>query len=178
MSAPSPAAPTLGLLPRFAPPPSPPDDDPAPATSPPSTGADSPSPSSPSPDRSGPAPSRPATPAATPTATSSAGKPTTKQTAELVAGVVGLLVVGAAAVISWRGTSRQLRRPTDQQMSDFAKPLAEILLRHWDAAVINRDLVDGIAAGAVAGTYLADGPLIERRATVDPGVPHDLGDHE
>lgn len=179
MSAPSPS-PSLGLLPRFAPPPSPPDDDPAPATSPPaspSTGPASPSHSSPSPDRSGPAPSRPATPAATPTATSSAGKPTTKQTAELVAGVVGLLLVGAASVISWRA-GRQLRRPTDKQVDDFARPLADILLRHWDKAVINRDLVDGIAAGAVAGNYLADGPLIERRAQVDPGVPHDLGDDQ
>lgn len=180
MSAPSPSPSPLGLLPRFASPPSPPDDDPAPATSPPSspsTGPASPSHSSPSPDRTGPAPSRPAPAAATPTDTSSASKPTPKQTSELVAGVVGLLVVGAAAVISWRA-GRQLRRPTDKQVDDFARPLAEILLRHWDAAVINRDLVDGIAAGAVAGNYLADGPLIERRAQVDPGVPHDLGDDQ
>jgi hypothetical protein len=178
MSAPSPAVPTLGLLPRFAPAPSPPDDDPAPATSPtpgPQPGPASPSPNSPSPDRSGPAQSRPATPAATPTATSSAGKPTTKQTAELVAGVVGLLVVGAAAVISWRA-GRQLRRPSDKQVDDFARPVAEILLRRWESAVINRDLIDVIAAGAVAGNYLADGPLIEHRDRVDPGVPHDLGD--
>jgi hypothetical protein len=127
------------------------------------------------PDHLEPAGPRPR-PADTPTPTSSAGKPTAAQTAKLIAGLLGLAVAGAAAVIGWRGR-RQLRRPSKQQLDDISAPLARITIRHVPADLLKEDLADAALAGAAVGAYLTDGPLI-LPADIDPGVPANLTELE
>lgn len=116
--------------------------------------------------------------AATRTGTSSAGTdlPTAAETAALIAGLLGLALVGVAAVIRWRGR-RQLRQPTKGQMHDIAAPLARIALRHVPAELLNPDLADAASAGAAFAAYVNDGPLIEP-VYVDAGLPADLQDPE
>lgn len=111
----------------------------------------------------------------TPTAISSVSKPTTAQTTALLVGVLGLAAVAGAAAVRWR-FRRKLRQPTQTQSHDIAAPLASILLRHFDASWINKDLADVLAAGAATGAYLNDGPLLTPLAP-DPGIPDNLQEY-
>jgi hypothetical protein len=101
-----------------------------------------------------------------------APKPTVKDTAVLVAGVLGLVVTGVALLVRLR-RGVQLRRPTKTELDDIAKPLAGLATRHVPAGILNKDLGDVIAAGAAAGAYLNNGPLIEHDY-VDDGLPDNL----
>lgn len=103
---------------------------------------------------------------------STGSKPTKAETAGLVAGLLGLVVVGAAGLVRWR-TKRKLRRPTVRQIDDIAAPLARIALRTADLSWLNPTLADLIAAGAATGEYLSDGPLLEG-PEYDDGIPDDL----
>lgn len=123
-------------------------------------------PPSPRPDRNG-----------TRTATSdSTGEPapkvSTKDTAVLVAGLLGLAVAGLAVLVRLR-RGATLRRPTKQELDDVAAPLARLALAHVPAGILNADLANLAAAGAATGAYLSNGPLIEHPYT-DPGLPADL----
>lgn len=120
---------------------------------------------------------RPDPPAGTRTASSSpVSKPTAAEAAKLVAGILGLVVAGVAAVVAWRGR-RELRRPTGQQLDDIAAPLARIAVRHVPAELLNADLADGLLAAGAIGAYLGDGKLI-RPPTIDAGVPDNLAELE
>lgn len=99
-------------------------------------------------------------------------RPTAAQAAQLVGGLLGLAVAGAAWLISARTGSR-LRRPTKAQSDDIAAPLGRMLLRHVDLSLWGPDLVDAIEAGSAAGAYLSDGPLLQG-PDLDPGLPGDL----
>lgn len=101
-----------------------------------------------------------------------APKPTVKDTAVLVAGVLGLVVTGVALLVRLR-RGVQLRRPTKAELDDIAKPLAGLATRHVPAGILNRDLGDIIAAGAAAGAYLNNGPLIED-VYIDNGLPDNV----
>lgn len=112
---------------------------------------------------------------ATRTATSSAGtepRPASpKETAKLVAGLLGLLMLGVAGLVRWSRRGRvQLRQPTPEQLDDIAAPLARIAMRHVPAALLTPDLVDAGLAGAAVANYVNDGQLVAP-VDVDPGVP-------
>lgn len=108
-----------------------------------------------------------------PTRTSTSGtpgtdeKPSTKDTAELLAGIIAVVAVGVAFVVRWR-LKANLREPTEKQAEEIAKPLARIGLRHVPAAKLNPDLLDATQAAAAFGKYLKAGPLLER-AYDNPG---------
>lgn len=181
MSAPS--QPLLGRLPEFRPPRTMPEDDPLPEdeNDRAAPAASRPPASEPEPDsslrRSGrlrglltPKPDRDATR----TDTSSVGsKPTIEETAGLIGGLLVLTLSGAAWWVRKRG---RLRMPTDQQERRIAEPLARIALRFVSAGVLNPTLSDAIRAGAAAGAYINDGPLIDPAGAADAGVPARLND--
>lgn len=100
-------------------------------------------------------------------------KPTTAETAKLVAGLLALAFSGAALVVQY-SRRRRLRKPTRDQYDGMARPLAKIGLRHVDPGVINADLVDLIAFGVAAGDYVSDGPLTTAGPAIDAGVPTNL----
>jgi hypothetical protein len=104
-----------------------------------------------------------------------APKPSAAETARLVAGLLGLAVAGAAVLVRWR--RRDLRRPAKDQLDDVAAPIARILMRHVDPALLSPDLADAAMAGAALGAYLTDGPLL-LPLPVDAGVPSELPDPE
>jgi len=98
-------------------------------------------------------------------------------TAKLVAAGLAL----SAALAAWAVRSlarRRLRRPSDEQVRDIARPLARLATRFWDEARVDGALLDVIEAGAATALYLEDGPLLTRELDVDPGVPAHLQDEE
>jgi hypothetical protein len=95
--------------------------------------------------------------------------------------VVGLVValtgigITAAAVAVRRFRGRRLRKPTTTQVRAFARPVADILLRHFDLVRLNKDLASAVEAAGAVGAYIDDGPLTEPDTYArDSGVPHDL----
>lgn len=111
---------------------------------------------------------RPAAPdgAATRTATSSAGEGLgrdPKQLGKVLAGLVALAFVIGDGLLR-RYSRRGLRKPTNEQTRDFARPIAAIIARHTDGIDIVPDVGDLIEAGSAAGTYLLEGPLTVRAA--------------
>lgn len=103
--------------------------------------------------------------------------PTKAETAEVIAGILGLLVLGVALVIEQRG--RKLRKPTHAEYGAIATPIASIVLRHADAEWLHPDLVDVLVAGNAIGAYVNSGePLITRSRVVDDGVPANLQQEE
>jgi hypothetical protein len=85
-------------------------------------------------------------------------KPTLTETSELLIGVLGLVVAGAAfALRQW--ARRELRKPTKAQEERIAAPLARIALRHVPAHLLNATLMDTLTAGGAVGVYLNDGPI-------------------
>jgi hypothetical protein len=153
---------SLGLIPRFAPPP--------PATDSPPAASPTSSPTS-APPAAGPSP-RPDAPAATaaPTATYSAGTdkpkdpPPTVKPATLIGQALELVMMMAGLALL-RLARRELRQPTSPQVKAFAEPAARILGRHADLSALSPDLVDGISAGYAVVDYATDGPI------VGPGGP-------
>jgi hypothetical protein len=103
-------------------------------------------------------------------------KPDVKEIVPLVIGLLGLVVAGGTWVVR-RRTGRKLRQPTKDHTRAVAEPLARIMSRHADVSLLGPDLADIIAAGAAAGAWLNDGPLLEGPA-VDPGLPVDLNPME
>lgn len=100
-------------------------------------------------------------------------KPTKQETAELIAGILGLVVLGIALVVDQRG--RKLRKPTHDEYGAIATPIARIVLRHADGEWLHPDLVDVLVAGNAVGGYINSGePLITHTRAVDDGVPADL----
>jgi hypothetical protein len=175
----------VSLLPRFRQPPNPP----PPAASP------TPDPLSPSPG-TGPAgatlpPNPPGRlyradaaekPEPTRTETSSDGdvhKPTPGEATALLVGLLGVVTVGAAALIRWRTAGRRrLRQPTGQQSRDIAAPLARIALRLTDLSWVGPNIIDGIKTATATGAYLNDGPLLLAGDDIDPGIPADLQEEQ
>lgn len=100
-------------------------------------------------------------------------KPTTAETAKLVAGLLALGFSAAAMVVQFT-RRRQLRKPTREQYDGMARPLAKIGLRHVEIGALNADLFDVIAFGTAAGDYVSDGPLTTAGRDTDPGVPANL----
>lgn len=112
----------------------------------------------------------------TPTSDGTGSKGDPKAAAKLLAGLLGLVVVGAAYLVTSR-TRRELRKPTPRQLDDISNPLGRILVRHADLSVLGPDLADLIEAGAATGAYLTDGPLTHGK-TIESGIPNDLQDVE
>lgn len=106
------------------------------------------------------------------TVISSASKPSSKDTADLIVGLIAVAAIGAAAIVRWR-MGRKLRQPNKTQSRDIAAPLADIALRHFDASWLNKDLADALAAMAATGAYLNDGPLLGPLRPAEP-LPDDL----
>lgn len=122
-----------------------------------------------------PSPGPRATRTSTRTTNSSSGD--TVDTAVLIAAGLGLTVALAGwAVRVW--SKQRLRRPTKEQLRDIAKPLARLAARTWDAAVVDKTLLDVIEAGAATALYLEDGPLLSRDLVVTTGVPDHLQEEE
>lgn len=97
---------------------------------------------------------------ASPRTSSSAGeKADPKIVAGALAAVVGIVATLVSAVLLRGPRPRELRRPTDEQADAIAAPLARIAGRHVPAAVLAPDLMDGIAAAAAVGNYIAEGPI-------------------
>lgn len=86
-------------------------------------------------------------------------------TAKIVVGLVGVSLALGAWVLAQRG--RRLRRPTRDQIRDFARPVGAILARHTDLSWLGADIEDLGAAAAVATDYATDGPIAPR---IDPVV--------
>lgn len=105
---------------------------------------------------------------------SSVGKPATGDITKVLVGLLGLAVVGAAWLVRVR-TGRKLREPTKTQRHDIAAPIGEILLRHFDLALLTPDLKNALEAATAAGAYIGDGPLLEGPAGPPaPDLPPDL----
>ncbi|HET6215339.1 MAG TPA: hypothetical protein VFE14_20910 [Micromonosporaceae bacterium] len=142
--------------------------DPLPATDHPVTTPQSPD-LPPEPHTPRPAPDATRTPTSDTTGDGGPKPPDAKTTAKLVAGLIGLVVVGAAALIAHR-RGRELRQPTGEQLDDIAAPIARIALRHVPAGLLSADLADAMLAASATGAYLSDGPLLSDRL-VDTGLP-------
>ncbi len=99
--------------------------------------------------------------AATLTGTSSAaGRKKTgdpAMTATLVVGIVGVTLGVAGWMIARAG--RRLRKPSKDQIADFAAPVGRIIARRTDLSWMGDDLADVTAAGVVFGDWVGDGPL-------------------
>lgn len=94
----------------------------------------------------------------------------------LVAAVVGIVVTAAAAVVKRTKPGRELRKPADKQVRDFADPLTKILLAHVEITRLHPSLVHGVKAAGVLGQYVEEGPLtVAARATAESaGIPADI----
>lgn len=99
-------------------------------------------------------------------------KLTQTEAAALMAGLLALVVTGAAALLRWR-LRADLREPTERQYTQIGTPLGKILMRHGRLAGLGPDIGDLLAASAAAGAYLGDGPLITPRYP-DARVPDNL----
>jgi hypothetical protein len=176
----------VSLLPQFKRPPSPPPPEASPPEAPLSPGptagpAGAPHPTSrpmwhgrpPSPE-DGPAKTE-----HTRTETSSAGddggpdKPSKGEVIALCIGLLGVVTVGASALVRWR-TGRRLRQPTPGQARDIAAPLGRIAYRLAEFSWLGPNVIDGIKAVTATGAYINDGPLLLHGDIIDPGVPADL----
>lgn len=110
------------------------------------------------------------------TGTSSGGdtrpvKLTASEATKLIVGVVaGVAALAALAVrVSSKG-QRRLRQPTPEQQDQIAAPVARILNRRANLAMLGPDIGDALAAAAALGEYIGAGPLVER-AAADPNLP-------
>lgn len=112
----------------------------------------------------------------TPTGTSATSEVDPKLLVGLVAAVVGILVTAAAAVVKRARPGRELRKPADKQVRDFADPVTKILLNHVEITRLHPSLVNGVKAAGVLGQYVEDGPLtVAARATAESaGIPADI----
>jgi hypothetical protein len=79
--------------------------------------------------------------------------------AATLAAVLGIAVTAAALLVRRARPHRRLRRPSELQLRRFAKPISRILLRRVSLTMLNKDLVDVLAAAGVAGAYFEEGPL-------------------
>jgi len=103
--------------------------------------------------------------AATLTGTSSVGgrkKGDPAMTATLVVGIVGVTLGLAGWMIGRAG--RRLRKPSKDQIHQFAEPVGRIIARRTDLSWMGDDLADVTAAGVVFGDWVGDGPLTEPAA--------------
>lgn len=100
-----------------------------------------------------------------------------KETVKLVSGILVIMVGVAAMVIARADPSGRatLRKPSDHERENIARPVASILVRHADPALLNPDLTDLILAGSATVDYVSAGPLIVP-VHVDPGVPAGVQD--
>lgn len=110
---------------------------------------------------------RPDTPDGTPSGISSPESGGRRQpvgaaeAAVLIAGLIGVLALGAAWLVQMRSAGhRTLRKPTKTQQNDIARPLAQIASRHVPADLLHADLGDAIQALTAAGAYITSGPLV------------------
>jgi hypothetical protein len=94
-------------------------------------------------------------------------------TAKIIVGAVGVTIAVASWVLMQRG--RKLRRPTRDQIKDFARPVGAILARHTDLSWLGADIEDLGTAAAVVTDYTTDGPIAPR---VDPVVHVGMPDHD
>lgn len=119
-----------------------------------------------------PGPTFPRPGAGTRTGTSSTGtKPTAKEIAAPIAGILGLVAGAVSFAIVWR-YRRQfrlvVREPSDAELDDIAEPLARIVHRHIDAAWLHPDLLDAVTAGNAVRRYVNAGPLVAVLAEATP----------
>lgn len=122
-----------------------------------------------------PRPERSDTRTRTSDSTGDAPKISVKETVKLVSGLL-VIVVGVAALVASAtdpSGQRALRRPTDDERQNIAGPIASILVRHADPALLNPDLTDLILAGSATVDYVSAGPLMTA-VSVDPGMPPDV----
>ncbi len=80
-----------------------------------------------------------------------------KATAKIVVGLVGVGLALGAWVVARQG--RKLRKPTKQQINDFARPVGAILARHTDLSWLGNDIEDLGQAAAVVTDYASEGPI-------------------
>lgn len=110
----------------------------------------------------------------TPTAIWGTRTPTaaeTKTTVKMVAGVSKLLIVISDALLGRAG--RQLRRPTAEQLDEFATPIGAIVARHFDVSKLGQDVADLTTAGGAFGDWLSEGPVTLSKGpnVVQVGMP-------
>ena len=85
-------------------------------------------------------------------------------TAGIVVAGVGLVIGVSAWLLSRRG--RTLRRPTNDQVRAFAKPVGALLARHTDLSWMGPDIADISTASAVITDYASEGPIAPRTEPV------------
>jgi len=102
-------------------------------------------------------------------------KPSRGEVIGLVVGLIGVLSVGAAALVRWR-TGRALRQPDQTEALSIARPLGRIAHRVADFGWLGPNVVDAIKAATATGAYLNNGPLLQGPAGVDPGQIPDQED--
>lgn len=100
-------------------------------------------------------------------------KPSPAETAEVIAGILGLVVLTVAFFVDQRG--RKLRKPTSGEYDAISTPIARIVLRHAEGEWLHPDLVDVLVAGNAVGAYVNSGePLVTYSRVADDGVPANL----
>lgn len=99
--------------------------------------------------------------AATLTESYSAGNATRRgdprATAKIIVGLVGV-ALGLTGWVLYRG-GRQLRKPTREQIAEFARPVGAIVARRTDLSWLGADINDLTTAAAVLTDWAADGPI-------------------
>lgn len=80
-----------------------------------------------------------------------------KVTAGIVIGLVGLGLAAASWALHRSG--RSLRRPSKDQIRDFARPVGALIARHTDLSWLGDDIKDISEAAAVVTDYASEGPI-------------------
>lgn len=99
---------------------------------------------------------------AAPRTTSSPGEPAPVSPAVMagaIAALIGIAGAVAAAVLVRLPHPRELRRPTDDEASEIAAPLARIARRHVPAVALGPDLLDAVALAGAVTNYAGSAPL-------------------
>lgn len=81
----------------------------------------------------------------------------TKTTVKMVSGIAKLAIVLTDVLLG--RASRQLRRPTPEQLEEFATPVGAIVARHFDVAKLGLDVADLTTAGGAFGDWMSEGPV-------------------
>lgn len=102
-------------------------------------------------------------------------------TTALAVGLIGMIVVVADGLIRRAERDARLRRPSKDQVQALAEPVAALAVRYLPVGLVGPTILDITAAGSAVGSYLLDGPVVERSgaevryADPNPNLDPNLG---